>query len=68
MHATACPECGQPAEVVDRFLLESTDGPVEHVKVRCIAKHWFMLPTSDLERAQPSRPLVATRAKRTARG
>ncbi len=66
MQATACPECGRPAEVVDRFLLESTDGPVEHVQVRCIAKHWFMLPTSDLQRAQPPRPPETTRTRRTA--
>lgn len=31
----ACPECGAPAEIIDRFVLESTDGPVEHATVRC---------------------------------
>jgi hypothetical protein len=35
-----CPECKAPAEVVDRFVLPSTDGPVEHVKVHCINRHW----------------------------
>jgi hypothetical protein len=29
----ACPECGAPAEVVDRFALDSTDGPIEHLTV-----------------------------------
>ena len=32
----ACPECGRLADVADRFTLESTDGPVEHVRLRCL--------------------------------
>jgi len=28
---------------VDRFVLPSTDGPVEHVKVLCARRHWFLL-------------------------
>ena len=43
-----CPECSAPAEVVDRFALASTDGPVEHAKVRCLARHWFLLPVTAL--------------------
>jgi hypothetical protein len=42
----ACPECGQNAEVQWRTILESTDGPVEHVKTRCVAGHCFFLPVS----------------------
>jgi hypothetical protein len=34
-----CPECAAPAEVVDRFLLDSTDGPIEHAIVRCVVRH-----------------------------
>jgi hypothetical protein len=34
-----CPACGQPAEVRDRRILGSTNGPVEHVKTRCEAGH-----------------------------
>ena len=42
----ACPEpdCGTVAEVVDRYALESTDGPVVMMRTRCLAKHvrdWF---------------------------
>jgi hypothetical protein len=37
-----CPECGAPAEVVDRFELVSTAGPVEHVKFVCVRRHWFV--------------------------
>jgi hypothetical protein len=39
----ACPElgCGVPAGIVDRFVLASTDGPVEHVKTWCLEGHGF---------------------------
>ena len=43
-----CPECSAPAEVVDRFALPSTDGPVEHVEVACLARHRFLLPATSL--------------------
>jgi hypothetical protein len=43
-----CPECAAPAEVVDRFALPSTDGDVEHVKMRCLGRHWFLLPAAAL--------------------
>ena len=43
-----CPDCGVPAEVVDRFELPSTDGPVEHVKVLCVNRHWFTVPAQSL--------------------
>lgn len=48
---TTCPECGRPAEIGWRDVLESTGGPVEHARVTCIDGHWFFLPTSGLERA-----------------
>jgi hypothetical protein len=41
---TGCPACGAPAEVIDRFVLQSTDGPVAHVKVRCVTGPWFTVP------------------------
>jgi hypothetical protein len=34
---TTCPDCGAPAEVVDRYTLESTSGPVVHVATACAA-------------------------------
>lgn len=43
-----CPECGAPAEVVDRFVLHSTDGPVEHLKVLCASRRWFTVPATSL--------------------
>jgi hypothetical protein len=50
MDTTTCPECGAPAEVIDRFALESTDGPIEHVRIQCIARHWFLMATASLAR------------------
>ena len=50
MDTTTCPDCGAPAEVTDRFVLESTDGPIEHVKVRCAAMHWFLMSTASMAR------------------
>ncbi len=46
-----CPQCGQPAEIIDRFVLESTDGPAEHLRVSCLARHHFMLATEALSRS-----------------
>jgi hypothetical protein len=37
-----CPGCGEIAEVIDRFVLPSTDGPVAHVRTHCLRRHWFM--------------------------
>jgi hypothetical protein len=45
---TACPECGLPAEITDRFSLSSTDGPVEHVALACVDGHQFRMPADGL--------------------
>jgi hypothetical protein len=36
-----CPQCGAPAQITERFWLDSTNGPVEHLKTSCPSKHWF---------------------------
>ena len=55
---TTCPKCGAPAEVIDRVVMPSTDGPVEHVKVRCVTGEWFTVPamrvTDHGHRSSPS--------------
>ncbi len=48
VETTRCPECGSLAEVTDRAVLESTDGPVEHARVTCLRRHWFLLPVAAL--------------------
>ncbi len=45
---TTCPECREVARVEWRCVLESTDGPIEHCKVRCEQGHWFLLPVDVL--------------------
>jgi hypothetical protein len=51
MDTTTCPECGALAEVEWRDVAESTDGPVEHAKIRCLQRHWFLLPVASLPHA-----------------
>jgi hypothetical protein len=48
MEIVCCPSCGQPAEVVWRTHLCSTDGIVEHVKLQCLAQHVFLMPAAGL--------------------
>ncbi len=38
-----CPEprCTAPAAVEDRWLWDSSDGPIEHVRTRCLSRHVF---------------------------
>jgi hypothetical protein len=40
-----CPECGLPATVTTQG---HAAGPVEFVKVRCVARHWFLGPADRL--------------------
>lgn len=30
------PDCGLPADVLDEWDTESTDGPVHHIRTRCV--------------------------------
>ncbi len=45
---TRCPQCDSIAEIVDRDVWPSTDGPVEHVTVRCVRRHRFVMPVVSL--------------------
>jgi hypothetical protein len=56
IETTRCPECGGPAEVLDRDVLESTDGPVEHARVVCLVRHRFFLPVALLAPGSGSAP------------
>jgi hypothetical protein len=61
---TTCPECGLPAEIQYRSVLQSTDGPVEHVKTRCVTGHWFFMeaqPGGEEPRTAPTRVASAVR-------
>jgi hypothetical protein len=66
MDTTLCPECGALAEVLWRDVMESTDGPIEHAKVMCARRHWFLLPIEMLQSVPvPTRP-TPVRAPSTA--
>ena len=56
MDLTTCPQCGNAAEIQSRDVLESTDGPIEHAKVVCIERHWFVLPVAALDTPALRRP------------
>ncbi|HZC73708.1 MAG TPA: hypothetical protein VE442_23655 [Jatrophihabitans sp.] len=66
MNDTGCPEpgCYLPAEILDRFVLESTDGPIEHASIACLGGHRFRMPTALLPGRQdvsgPRRLAVAS--------
>jgi hypothetical protein len=58
----ACPQCGAPARITERFWLDSTDGPVEHLKTGCLSKHWSTPRAEAVQREQlatPNRDLAA---------
>jgi hypothetical protein len=46
--AVQCPSCGLPATITDRFTLNGSPGPVEHVKLVCAAGHWSTPPIKSL--------------------
>ncbi len=56
---TTCPDrgCRQPAEVQWRTASASTHGPIEHARVYCVNRHWFLLPVAMLPEAAPA-PMV----------
>lgn len=43
MDMTTCPHCGVAARVQERFVLESTEGPLEHARIVCRQGHRFNL-------------------------
>ena len=45
-------QCGAPARIAERFWLDSTDGPVEHLKIGCLSKHWFTPRAETIQREQ----------------
>lgn len=41
-----CPDeaCDQVSEVVEAYVLDSTDGPIRHVRLLCMIGHRFNMP------------------------
>jgi len=55
------PRCGASAQIVDRWVWPSTNGPVEHVKTWCVNGHGFTPTLDSLARTAPSPPKPAVR-------
>jgi hypothetical protein len=51
-----CPQCGAAARITERFWLDSTDGPVEHLKTGCLNDHWFTPRAETVQRERPATP------------
>jgi hypothetical protein len=56
----ACPQCGAPARITERFWLGGTAGPVEHLKTGCVNNHWLTPLAETLASAQPHPTPAAT--------
>jgi hypothetical protein len=52
-----CPTCGLPAEITDRFTLGGAPGPIEHVKIVCVRRHWYTLPVDMFPVSAPASDL-----------
>ncbi len=48
LNLVACPECSMAATLQWANRVESTDGPVDHVRVTCVNRHWFLMPADTL--------------------
>ena len=63
MDKTGSVRCGLPAEVEGRYLMRSTDGPLESARIRCPRGHWFNGPIESLTLDdRPARPSQAPQA------
>jgi hypothetical protein len=51
LQLVGCPQCLAPAEITDRFVLDSTSGPVEHITVCCVNRHQFTMTAEHLPSA-----------------
>ena len=43
---TFCPQCGSVAEIEWAAGMSGTSGEVGLAKIRCILKHWFLMPVA----------------------
>ena len=57
-----CPQCGASARISERFWLNSTAGPVEHLKIGCVNNHWLTPPAETVAGAHPDLAPAAAEA------
>jgi hypothetical protein len=56
LDAQGAARCGLPAEVEDRYTVESTDGPLESARIRCPRGHFFNGPLESLTWERSAQP------------
>jgi hypothetical protein len=49
-----CPQCDAPAEITQRFWLDSTDGPIQHLQTNCLSKHWLTPRAETVDQPWPT--------------
>jgi hypothetical protein len=54
MDSQGAERCGLPAEVEHQYTIQSTDGPLASMKIRCPRGHWFNGPLESLTWASPA--------------
>jgi hypothetical protein len=64
---TGAARCGLPAAVEYRYAMQSTDGPLESVKIRCPRGHCFNGPVESLLWDQAGKDAAADQVKVPAR-
>ena len=52
LDVVACPECSMTAAGQRGDQVESTDGPVDHVRITCVNRYWFLMPADMLSATQ----------------
>jgi hypothetical protein len=68
MDADGKVRCGLPAEVTSRYVVGSTCGPVESMKIRCLSGHVFNGPIEFLTYEEPQRTLAAQTSREPSTG
>ena len=48
-----CPRCGTPAEITERFWLDSTDRTTEHLQTIWVSKHWLTSRADTVDQQWP---------------
>jgi len=48
MDSHGAKRCGLPADVEERYMVRSSDGPLISMKIRCPVGHWFNGPLESL--------------------
>ena len=54
MDSRGAERCGLPAEVEDQYTMQSTDGSLVSMKIRCPRGHWFNGPLESLTWVSPA--------------